>query len=459
MEHYTPLEAFIKRTFYSLSPSDSLMNNWHVAMLSHILEMVHEKKIKRLIVCMPPRYLKSVCISVAFPAWVLGSDASKKIIVASYAMPLAEKLSVDTKNIMQEPWFQEQFPKTKISTQVHNKRKFMTDKNGFRLGASVNGSLTGEGGDILIADDPQKPLDCMNKKYREKTYNWLLNTFFSRLNNKKHGAIVIVMQRLHKEDLVGKLTDNKLTGKMFEKVNGWNVLNLSAVAEKTEEFRNMGEVLNEKTENIDVVRSIEKQIGEHFFQSQYQQKPKSSKGFIKKSQMFFCDEDISQYVKNGVFVSVDCAFKTGENNDFTAITLWVAKKSTVVLFDVILAKMELIEIQKKIEELMKKYSVLQIIIEDKASGISLIQALKRKYFSKIVAIKVTNAKDIRFCSALPYLESGQVIFTKSTNQAVITQITEFPNVKHDDAVDSISQFVNWYFIYRKEYTPPHIRAF
>lgn len=457
MKNYTPLEAFIKRTFYSLSPSDELMNNWHISMLSHALEMIYEKKVKRLIICMPPRYLKSVCVSVAFPAWVLGNDPSKKIIVASYAMPLAEKLSIDTKSIILEPWYKEFFTETQIHDKVKNKRKFMTTKNGFRLATSIHGSLTGEGGDILIADDPQKPLDCMNKKYREKTYNWLLNTFFSRLNNKKNGAIIIVMQRLHNEDLVGKLTENKLQGKIFEKANGWHVLNLASIAEKDEEFRKSGDVLNEKTESLDIIQKIQKQIGEYFFASQYQQKPKRSKGLIKKSQILFYNEDVASIMQSGIFLSIDCAFKTGENNDFTAITLWATNKSTVILCDVISIKMELQKIQATIDSIIKKYSVLQIIIEDKASGISLIQALKKKYFSKIVAINVTNNKEIRFCSALPYLESGQVMFAKNINEIAIRQILEFPNGKHDDIVDSISQFINWYFIYKKEYTSPIIR--
>jgi predicted phage terminase large subunit-like protein len=268
------------------------------------------------------------------------------------------------------------------------------------------------------------------------------------------------MQRLHADDIVGKLTENKLQGKMLEKVNGWHVLNLAAIAQHKDEFRNIGDVLNEMTEDIDVIKKIETQIGEYFFQAQYQQNPKQAGGgFIKKSQIFFCDDDISQFIQNGVFVSIDSAFKTGENNDFTAITVWAIKKSTVILFDVIHIKMEFAQIQQTIENLLRQYNTLHILVEDKGSGISLIQGLRKKYGSKIVPIKVSNNKEVRFCSALPYLESGQVIFMKNISQNVIQQIVEFPNTKNDDIVDSISQFVNWYFIYRKEYTAPVIREF
>lgn len=409
---------------------------------------------------MPPRYLKSICVSTAFPAWVLGKHPTKKIIVASYAMPLAEKLSIDTKDIMSSHWYSETFPDVVLHSSVHGKRKFMTTVGGFRLATSIHGSLTGEGGDILIADDMQKPLDTMNKRYRDKTYNWLLNTFFSRLNDKKNGAIIIVMQRLHVDDIVGRLVGSNLTGKMLEKVNGWMVLNLASIAIQEEAFRNIGTVLNEKTDSMETIQSIKKQMGEYFFSAQYQQDPETCKyGFLRKSQICFVASDISDFVRNGIFLSIDSAFKNGKNNDDTAITLWCTNESAVILFEVISVKMEFLEIVEFVKSLMQKYHVLQVLIEDKGSGTSLIQTLRERYRSKIIPVKVTQPKEVRFLGILPYFELGHVMIADTVNQDAINQLTSFPNGKHDDVVDSTSQFIAWYFMQRKSYAEPMIREF
>lgn len=457
-DKYISLEAFIKRCFYSILPADPFLNNWHISILAYILEMVYKTEIKRLVICMPPRYLKSICVSTAFPAWVLGKNPTSKIIVASYAMPLAEKLSVDTKNIILSPWYKEAFPDVELHHAVCSKRKFMTTVGGFRLASSIHGSLTGEGGDILIADDPQKPLDTMNKKYRDKTYNWILNTFFSRLNSKKNGTIIIVMQRLHVDDIVGRLVGGHLTGKMLEQINGWTVLNLAAVAIREEEFRNIGVALNEKTENVDTIKEIEKQIGRYFFNAQYQQNPETSKrGFLRKSQICFFAGDMDFFIQNGVFISIDSAFKNGANNDDTAITLWCCSESDLILFGVISAKMEFMEAIECVKSLVAKYHVLQILIEDKGSGTSLIQVLREKYRSKVIPVKVTQPKEVRFAGILSYFEMGRVLIADNVSQDVINQLISFPNGKHDDIVDSVSQFIAWYFMQRKNYTEPVIR--
>ena len=452
---------FFIKSFASLSPTNNFINNWHIDLLCEALECIFYGKIKRLIVCMPPRYMKSLCISTAFPAWALGNDPSHKIIVASYAMPLAEKLSIDTRTIIEQEWFAKHFPNTALNQRINSKRKFATNMEGFRLATSVNGSLTGEGCDILIADDPQKPLNIENKKYRDKTFDWLSNTFFSRLNNKKQGKIVIVMQRLHEDDIIGRLTENKIENKLIQKINNWHIINLPAIAKSDDFFRKKGEALNEKMEDIETLGIIEKQMGNYYFNAQYQQSPQNAIcGFLKKSQMKIINEKI--ILNLPVFISIDSAFKSGENNDFTAISIWQERvfenKTKLVLVDFILKKLEFNELIKTIRDTFTKYNVCKMLIEDKASGISIIQNLQKEFSEQIVAIKPINSKEVRFLSSITYIESGDVVFLQDIPENVFQQLLIFPNGKHDDAVDSISQMIMWYFKMVRSYIEPTIRV-
>jgi predicted phage terminase large subunit-like protein len=456
-----PLETFVKRCFYEISPCDPLYNNWHISLLCETLEKVHKGEIKRLIICMPPRYLKSICVSTAFPAWVLGVSPSKRVIVASYAMPLAEKLSVDTKTIVESDWYKEFFPKFALHKSVNSKRKFLNSQGGFRLATSVNGSLTGEGADFLIADDPQKPLDIVNKKYREKTHNWLLNTFFSRLNNKKNGAIVIVMQRLHVDDIVGRLTLNKLESCLIQKCNNWNVLNLAAIAKQDEPFRKAGEVLNSHTEDIYTMHKIQEQMGSYYFAAQYQQNPQNSGGgHLVESQIHFVNYDLNELQNNGVFISVDTALKVGINNDYTAISIWSETGKSVVLFDIICKKMEFNDTMVMLRSLFAQYFVHRMLIEDKGSGTGIIQNLQKDFGLKIEAIKPLKSKEVRFLMAISHLENGDIEIHENVHKDAIEQLLEFPNGKHDDAVDAVSQFITWYFKMQKRVIiEPSIRSF
>ncbi len=456
-EGYLPLETFVKQSFYVLYPTDSLKNNWHISVLCNVMEAVSSGSIKRLIICMPPRYLKSVCISTAFPAWLIGMKQTSKIIVASYAMPLAEKLSIDTRNLMESDWYRSVFPNVVWDKSVYAKRKFATKQGGFRLATSVCGSLTGEGGDILIADDPQKPLDCMNKKYRDKTYNWFVNTFLSRLNSKKKGAVILVMQRLHVDDLVGRITEGEIGDGLVQYCNGWIVLNFAAIAKEDESFRKEKGVLNEKMENIEILNSIRNQMGENVFDAQYQQSPKSiGGGLLRKHQVHFTLQKVS--VEDGIFVSVDTAFKCGANNDYTAITMWVVHGQHIIMFDSIHRKMEFNNITEMLCELFCKYNIHKMLIEDKGSGTSIIQNLKPKYGAKIESIKPTLSKEVRFASIIHYFEDSTVKIHENIHDDVISQILEFPYGKHDDIVDSVSQFVQWFMgVKRKQITVPSIR--
>jgi hypothetical protein len=219
------LSSFICRTFQELNPQNEYLPNWHVDLIASKLTQVARGEITRLIINLPPRSLKSICASVAFPAWVLGRRPSTKIICASYASELAIKLATDCRQVMLSPWYEAAFPKTRLSarTAVHD---FTTTARGGRMAVSTGGGITGRGGDLLIIDDPLKPDEALSEVTRKNVKEWFDGTAYTRLDSKRHGAIVIIMQRLHLEDLAGYV----------EEKGGWEVINLPAIAEEDTEI-------------------------------------------------------------------------------------------------------------------------------------------------------------------------------------------------------------------------------
>jgi hypothetical protein len=278
------LMMFVEYTFAELFPQTLFSDSLHLAIIAAKLEECAAGKCKRLIICLPPRSLKSVIASVAFPAWVLGKCPHKQIICASYGQSLSDKHARDTRTIMASAGYQRAFA-TRLSKQKLSVDDFMTTQGGFRMATSVGGVLTGRGGDILIIDDPIKPGPALSETLRTSVNDWDDNTLLSRLNNKQDGVIIIVMRRLHQDDLVGHLLE----------LDNWDVLRFPAIAEEDElhvaetEFgpiqfeRKTGEVLDPERETLETIKQIERQMGDYAFQSQYQQNPTPVGGAIIKT--------------------------------------------------------------------------------------------------------------------------------------------------------------------------------
>jgi hypothetical protein len=197
------LYAFIEQCFCELNPTTAFQRNWHLEMLSSALEACRRKEETRLIINEPPRSLKSHCASVAFVAFILGHDPTAKIICVSYCQDLSNKHAMDCLRIMKAAWYRNLFPDTRLSSERHALQEFVTTQQGFRLSTSVGGVLTGRGADYLIIDDPLKPEEALSDTQRKAVNDWFDHTLYSRLNDKRNGCIVLTMQRLHEDDLVG----------------------------------------------------------------------------------------------------------------------------------------------------------------------------------------------------------------------------------------------------------------
>src|SRR6266516_5884055 len=218
----TNFESFVRRCFMTLNPGSLYLPNYHISAIGHKLEKVRDGVITRLIVNMPPRHLKSLVISVAFPAFLLGHEPWRRIFVISYGNELSSKHANDFRSVVQSRWYRRAFPAMRMSRSLED--EVSTTARGFRKATSVYGTLTGLGGDFFIVDDPQKPVDAQSDTQRNRLNQWVSNTLMSRLDSKQTGVIILVQQRVHPNDLSGYLSE---TG-------DWEVLSLPAVAEQDE---------------------------------------------------------------------------------------------------------------------------------------------------------------------------------------------------------------------------------
>ena len=216
--------SFLVRCFAELNPRASFLPNWHIEVMAAKLQAAMQGRSKRLIITVPPRHLKSLAASTALPAWWLGHDPSAAIINVTYGQELSDKFARDCRSIMISPWYAALFP-TRLATARSALHELVTTKSGFRMATSVGGVLTGRGADVIIIDDPLKPGDAVSEARRNSTNEWYDGTLYSRLNDKAEGTIIIIMQRLHEDDLVGHVLAQE----------GWDLVSFPAIADADEE--------------------------------------------------------------------------------------------------------------------------------------------------------------------------------------------------------------------------------
>jgi predicted phage terminase large subunit-like protein len=434
--------TFIAKVFSTINPGVQYQPNWHINLIAKHLEAIRTGQIKRLIINMPPRALKSVCISVAWPAWLLGHNPSSRIMAASYSSILSTKHSLDTRLVISSNWYKKLFPNTKIFKGHNQKSKFLTTKNGFRFALGVGGSATGEGGDFLIIDDPHNPTEINSTKMRNKAIEWFEQTFVTRLNDQNKGAIVLVMQRLHQDDLSAHL----------ESSGNWTTLKIPAIAPcdikyKLGDFSKLykeNELLNKRRDQREFLHNIEQEIGSRNYAAQFLQEP------LPVSYSLLSLENIHYFEKVperfDFFVhSWDTAIKVSEKTDYSVGTIWGILGDKYYLLGMIRKKLIYSALKNELEKQINKYNPRFVLIEDKASGQPLIQDLKLAGFTNIRAIKPTLDKVTRFAAIIHFFENGTVLIPNKSafNQVLIAEITNFPGSKHDDIIDSISQFLNF----------------
>jgi len=291
--------SFFQWCFHVLEPGSTLNLNWpHYAMAYH-LELVLRGVIKRLAMVAPPRTLKSLMASVAFPAYTLGRNPAKRVIGISYGSELQINFSNQCRAIIDTPRYHKLFPRTRLSKNTET--EFHTTQGGYRYAKSVEGSLLGIGGDFLILDDFQKPLDVLSEARRTSTNNLYYSSVATRTNNQHTGAIVVVGQRLHPDDHIGTLLRSE---------EDWTLLSLPAIAEKEERIligpgryhvRRVGDLLHPEQQSRKFLEALRSQDPETYA-AQYQQSPIPPGGFmIKRDQIQYCDDCRDEHRHHNTF--------------------------------------------------------------------------------------------------------------------------------------------------------------
>ncbi len=450
------LSSFIQKTFQTVSPGDVYRHGWHIDAIAWALQQCLEGKIRRLIITLPPRSLKSIAVSVAFPAYVLGRDPRQKIVCVSYSQELADKHARDCRAVIGAPWYRGIFPRTRIDREKNTQAEFMTTWRGFRLATSVSGTLVGRGGNIHILDDVLKPDEAQSEVLRTRVIEWYRSTLATRPDDKTRDVIIVIQQRVHEEDLVGVLLEQE----------GWTHLNLPAIAEEPQviplgpqlvHLRQEGDVLHPAREPREGLMRLKAEMGSYAFAAQYQQSPAPRGGGIVKW-VWFQTYDVPPEKGSGDLVvqSWDTASKAKEYNDFSACTIWLVRENRYYLLHVLRQRLEYPALRKMVIAQRNAFEADEVLVEEAGSGIQLIQDLRSEGIG-VRGIKPEGDKEMRMQVQTAVIEAGRVFVPKAAPWLMDFQdeVTKFPAGKHDDQVDSLSQFLKW--VSRPRHYGPQIR--
>lgn len=436
------LPSFIARAFGTVNPGTEFLANWHIDLIAEYLEAVRRSEITRLIINMPPRALKSICVSVAWPAWLLGHDPTCRIMCASYASALAVRHALDTRLILQEPWYQRLFPETVIADGENEKKKLVTTQRGFRFATSVGGTATGEGGDVLIVDDPLHPLQAMSEVQRERANQWFDQTFSTRLNDKQRGRIVVVMQRLHPQDVSGHVLAQ----------GGWEQLILPAIAEQPHTLhfgrvqyrREAGEALHPARESLELLERARQQLGSYGFAAQYQQQPLAQDGaMINVAWLRRYREAAHPWAR--ITQSWDTAIKAAASNDASVCLTLGEHEGQHYLLDALVLRVEYPALKHALVAQAARWQPQAILVEDKASGQSLLQDVRRETSLPLIARLPRQDKLSRVAAVSAMMEAGKLVLPHQAAwlAAFEEELLGFPHAAHDDQVDALTQYLLW----------------
>ncbi|MBU3591194.1 phage terminase large subunit [Polynucleobacter sp. 78F-HAINBA] len=443
----TDFMSFIELAHSILCPGERFVPSPYLELLASELEKCRLGATKRLLICLPPRSLKSHSTSVCFVAWILAHNPSAKIICASYAQQLAEKLALDTRKLMQSAQYQSLFA-TRLNPHKSALHDFETTQSGGRRATSVGGALTGLGADFILVDDPTKIEDLFSEVMRNGTNNWFDGTLRSRLNDKVNGCIIVIMQRAHQDDLVGHL---------LARDPDWKLLSLPAIAECDEHYliqtpygtktfsRKEGEALHPEREPLSSLLKTREQTGSYYFSSQYQQNPTPVEGAMIKAD-WLMRFDLAAPPPPGysqILQSWDTAHKSGELNDYSVCTTWRIVGDHYYLLHVLRQKLEYPQLKQKIISMAQEYKPKEVVIEDKSSGIALIQDLSELRRFKLVPYTPPAGTDktMRLFTQTDLFENGRILLpTQAPWLAEYEkELLSFPGSKFDDQVDSTTQ--------------------
>ena len=430
---------------YKLNRRQHFQKNWHYELICDTLEMVVLGEIDNLIVTVPPRSGKTDILAKLFPTWAFSMYPDSEYIYTGYSSRLVTQYSLQAREIMKSQFYKDLFPDIYISNVSKARDNWRTTAGGCYYSVGAAGTITGVGagkrregfGGAIIIDDPLNAKEFASDVIRENVLEWFKSTLVTR-KNKPKTPIILIMQRLHEEDLAGWLLDGNDGRK-------WEHINIPAIIDGKSFFETqypLADLLREKEHNP------------YNFSSQFMQEPSPADGAVFKDEWWRYYDELPP-LDYGV-ISVDTAQKTKEHNDFTVFQCWGYVDSKAYLVDQIRVKIEIPDLKSTFMNFYnkcKEITHIQVtLIEDKVSGTGLIQDLRRDPETRInirdiqrLTDKTTRALDI-----VPKVASGCVFIPRNEPyiEAFILEFSRFTPAmthKHDDQIDAAGDALNYIF--------------
>lgn len=405
----------------------------HTQYLAERLQAIADGEQKHIIVEMPPRHSKSMTITETFPSYFIGRNPNKHVIATAYSEGLARKFGRLNRNKLVE------FGADIFDIRMANDNSTATnwsvgDYTGGMVATGIGGSITGEGADLLIIDDPIKNnAEAQSETIRNKIWDEWETTLSTRLH--KGASVIVVMTRWHEDDIVGRLLERS----PYE----WERIRMPAIAEDEDDLlgREVGEPLSAELGFDEHWAELKKQeVGSKTWNSLYQQRPSASEGNIFKREWWQFYERAPRKFDR-MIISWDLTFKGNDSNDYVVGQVWIKKGADKYLIEQIRGQMDFPETLQAVKNLARKYpQAKEILIEDKANGPAVISSIKREV-SGIIPITPRGSKVARAQAITPQIESGNVFLPRNRTfvDDFIEECASFPTGAHDDIVDSLSQ--------------------
>jgi predicted phage terminase large subunit-like protein len=457
---------FIPLAWPTAEPSRAFMPNWHIDAIADHLQAVSDGRIKRLLITIPPGHAKSLLVSVLWPAWQWIQNPKWRGIFTSYNGDLAMRDSVRCRSVLASDWYRETFrPKWKFAGDQNVKNWFENDQKGFRMAFGVGGKGTGFRGDCLVVDDPLNAKKQHSETALEEVIFWFDQVMSSRLNDPSTGAIVIIMQRLSERDLAAHVLARA----------GYEHLSLPTEFEPERQTTTSigcdrrvkdGELLFPGLFPAAVIAEAKTILGAQGYAAQHQQRPAPAEGGIFKRHWWrfwqpkgtnlpairFRDGEGVEH--EAVIVTIpdlveekiqswDTAFKDLKTSDFVAGEVWARLGGDAYLLDQVHERMDFPATVAAVRNMTLRWPHAETkLIEDKANGSAVIQSLSHE-LSGIIAVEPHGGKVSRACAVSPRIEAGNVYlphpaFAPWVND-FIEECANFPNGRHDDWVDAMTQ--------------------
>lgn len=439
--------SFVRSAFKVLHNGQELVDNWHIKYLCDRLQregeriIAGDKREKHLIINVPPRTLKSEITNVFFSVWLWVLKADIHFISSSYSHSLSLKLSVQARRLLESDWFRLMYPEINLSKDENTKGLFSNDTGGMRYTTSTGGTITGMGGDVIVIDDPQNPQLARSEVERKNANLFFDETLRSRLNNPDTGVFIIIMQRLHENDLTGHL--------LALEPDKWEHICLPAEitsnikpSELSKYYKN-NLLFPERLSN-ETLSGFKVGLGSYGYSGQYLQLPSPQDGGMIKRAWFEIIENKPNDVVYDFYI--DTAYTNKQTNDPTSILIGGKKDNLFYVVIVNRVWLEFPELIKYIKTLSLQHenSNTKIYIEPKASGKSIAQQLKKETMLNIIETKPPDTDKVSRVNAVaPIIESKRVKLIKGIwNEDFLTECAAFPNAQHDDQVDTLTMFLS-----------------